>query len=492
VTISHSQFVNCIRGIRLTGSGSGSGSGSGTAVPLTVNNTLMANVQYPFTVNTPVPGNVVRHVTIHTSTNLVTATASASLGIVNSIFANVATNVSGSASLSGNYNGFHAASQFGSNQQSDESHPFATDEGTIETIALAQGRYYLRQGSPFIDVGLGWIPSALRAELEQRATIEPALFVNDVHTTQTLRRTLVRDSNILNLGYHYPAVDYIVSIATVNDATLFIEPGTVLAFTSPFSAQPNFLPDWGIRLNPGGRLVVNGHPTNRVVFTRLEAIQEDPVSMWQWGGPLFTFKGLVFDGAFATPLPELVLRYADVLNVSGPNNYDLGDLYLDTSYNLVARIELDGCHFRGGDLYYESGGPEGRSLFCRNTVFERAGLILANLGNHHGAFEEQMTFHNNLFYRSWMAFLPVNGANWTFIDNIFDSVIFAEDAQGTIYNGPVGVNHHNAGSCRIRRRAAAPAATSFTGPNLRPSRNVTKGSSAGSFRKSQYSRRSMR
>src|SRR5207247_736395 len=44
-TISHAQLVNCIRGIVLTGD---DGSSSGSGLGVTLNSSLMANVQYPF------------------------------------------------------------------------------------------------------------------------------------------------------------------------------------------------------------------------------------------------------------------------------------------------------------------------------------------------------------------------------------------------------------------------------------------------------------
>jgi len=91
-TVSHAQFVNCVKGIVLTGSGGS----SGTAVPLTVHNGLMAGVQYPLTANTYVSGNLLYHCTIDQSTTMITATASSDFTFVNSVFANITTLKSGS------------------------------------------------------------------------------------------------------------------------------------------------------------------------------------------------------------------------------------------------------------------------------------------------------------------------------------------------------------------------------------------------------------
>ncbi|MCL4179246.1 MAG: hypothetical protein KJ072_16075 [Verrucomicrobia bacterium] len=458
ISLSHVQLVNCIRGIVLTGSGSGSG--SGTAIPLSVNNALMSKVLYPFTFSTIANANVLRHCTIDQSTCLATASASATLNFANSIFASVPVLVSGPASLSGNYNGFYAAGNgFGTSIQTETQHPFAVTDGNVpQTIALTQGKYYLRDESPFLNMGLASIPTAVKSELAVRTTKPPAFFNVDVHTDLTLGQTLIRDTDILDLGYHYPAVDYIVSVATVNSATLRIDPGTVLAFTSPYQSLPSIYPEWCIRVNPGGRLIANGHPTNRVTFTRLEAIQESPAGGWQWDGPLISFKGLVTPNGPVKPLAEVVLRYTDVASLSGRNNVDFNNLLPDQTYDLVGKIELDGCHFQGGAFHYDSGGPQGRTISCRNTVFERTDFQIVNLMNYSGNYEEQVTFHNNLFYYGTMALIPVSGANWTFIDNIFDHVTFYQ------YNGPVGVNHHNA-YVGMSQRLSPPAPTS-TDPNI--------------------------
>jgi len=57
-------------------------------------------------------------------------------------------------------------------------------------------------------------------------------------------------------------LDYVMNGATVNNATLNIDQGVVIGFGGYWAYE------WGLRLNPGARLNVNGVPTNRVVFAR--------------------------------------------------------------------------------------------------------------------------------------------------------------------------------------------------------------------------------
>src|SRR6185369_7901276 len=53
--ISHAQLVNCIRGIVLTGK---DGSSGDSGLGVSINNSLMANVQYPIGISTAATGNI--------------------------------------------------------------------------------------------------------------------------------------------------------------------------------------------------------------------------------------------------------------------------------------------------------------------------------------------------------------------------------------------------------------------------------------------------
>lgn len=472
--VSHSQFVRCIRGIVLTGDGSGSGGGS-TAIPLSANNLLMADVQYPFTVNAPASGNLVYHSTIHDCTRLVTATASSDFYFRNSILADVpAPLYTGAVNISGNYNGFYPGSnpKFGSNQKLDDEFPFAPtgyiEDGEVYIwFANGQGAYYLREASPFFEEALAQIPASLTAALAQRTTIPPTVFAEDVNFSKTLRPALIADTGKLDLGYHYPVVDYAIHGATVNNCTLRIEQGTVIGlFGWPISEGG--LP-WGFRLNPGGRLNVTGVPTNRVVFTHMEAVQEMPVYAMNPVGPMITWRGLFFGEAFATPYPEAIFHYADFPTISGGWNghFDASSLGPPTStYSVVGHLELNGCLLQGGWLAYDAGGSQGRKVTIRNTVLERTAAIMGNWGGYQMSYglpanDAQVNAANNLFYNCYMELFPISGNNWTFVDNIFDHVTFSQDQFGYPMNGDVGVNHHNVyvGMGGARLSPAAPVST---------------------------------
>ncbi len=273
--------------------------------------------------------------------------------------------------------------------------------------------------------------------------VAPSLLTDDIVTSRTLSPTVPRTPatpSSYPLGYEYPVVDYVVNGATVNNCSLNIDPGTILAFTSPGDTYPIY--EWGIRLNPGARLNVYGVPTNRVIFTRLEGIQESPASSYQqYGGPLITFKGVFLPtGTMVTPLPEAHIHYADFPALAG-NAVHFGPMLFEpaSTYDCVGTLELDGCLFQAGDLLYESGGPQGRSLSLRNNIFERSTLEFMNRLQPTGrAYQETFTAFNNLFYDAdlWLRDVSNAGASWTFTDNLFDNTTFHGD-------NIVGVNHNN-------------------------------------------------
>ncbi|PWU09575.1 MAG: hypothetical protein C5B50_27065, partial [Verrucomicrobia bacterium] len=168
----------------------------------------------------------------------------------------------GDGQIQGNLNGFDATSpQFGSNPILDPGWPFAPN-GTSGTLATLEGGSYMRDGSPFIGVGESVVGLGLAADFATMTTTAPRLLTQDIVSSQTITPVVPRENPAApSLGYHYPAADYFVNGATVNNCTLNIDQGTVLAF-APWNYE------WGLRLNPGARLNVNGVPTNRVTFAR--------------------------------------------------------------------------------------------------------------------------------------------------------------------------------------------------------------------------------
>lgn len=464
-SVSDCQLVSCIKGIHIAGLGSGSGSG-GSGV-LVANNTLFGFVAYPVTTDyVTLMNGTFTECTFDNCQNLLTCTGQGGGNwyFYNSILSHVTNLLSGSgAALSGAYNGIYKSPTLGAYAiLEDQNQPsaFAASFDSQNNIYLAngQGRYYLRPYSPFVNAGsAAYVSAALKADLAQRTTSAPPdPLTNDLTSSQTFSQQPIRDNDAPDLGYHYPAVDYIINGMTINNCTLNIDQGTVLAYMGSYYNNFNY---WGIRVNTGGRLIVNGVPTNRVVFARLEAVQESPYFYFRPKGPTVTLEGVHFSYTIATPMPEAKVRYADFPAISTPTDNSLydgywpasfgpmdlpswGEYYQDWYYGDVANLEFNGCLFQGGGFYYISGHSMPRTFSLANNVFERCDIYFEDwaLGN----TAEQFTAVNNLFYGNRMGLAPVSTAAWTFTDNLFDHVQWVTNNNTQqVYNGPVTMNHHN-------------------------------------------------
>ncbi|HTI73314.1 MAG TPA: hypothetical protein VMF06_25290 [Candidatus Limnocylindria bacterium] len=466
--VADSQFVACLRGVTISGSGTISG---GSGPNITVNNALFAKVVYPVTLGWSGTGAGARlaHCTTDAATTLVTGTAStASCTFTNSIIVGSPAFSTGPVQLSGDYNGFYGngtgTATFGSHPQADTTWPFEAlepanfDDSTyIAWPCVYFGNYYLRVESPFSDSGTSALASSLLASIRARTTRPPDFLAKNIVADLELSPAVDRDTAVPDLGYHYTPIDYFCTMTTVNNATLRIMPGVVLAFATPWLAENNIYPEWGIRVNTGGRLVVEGLPTNHVVFARLNAIQESPWAAWDWVGPIISTKGMQRDLVPATPLPEVSLRYADFPAVAGPAVH-FGQL-ASHAFDLIGNVTLDGCLFQGGYFASNAGGPSFRIVEIRNTVFDRTAIDILPINvTVPNPVPEQLSIYNSLFYNCSLRLRPLPAANWLVTDNIFDTCTL--DSQ----NGAIANNHHNAYVAMTSR--LQPAAPTTTDPNL--------------------------
>lgn len=472
-TIRHTQILHCGTAFQCDGA-------TNTPRVLNLGNILISDVGQA--IGGSYFGGSALHLTVEACNTFATDESASALGfhVTNSVFSSV-TNLGAGLALDGASNGFYpdTAPQFGTAPTVDDQPPFAPSGGVDNQgnpflyIANGQGAFYLRSESPFSSAGSTNVDSALKIDFAKMTTfVPPELMFDDITSSQTIGPIAIRDPQAHNLGYHYPVVDYVVNGVTVNSATLNIEQGTVLACQGyPFP--------WGIRLNPGGRLNVNGVPTNRVVFAHLEAVQESPFWNLQPWGPTITWRELYFPNGIPTPYPEAKVLYADFPTLCGGWNGHLWPInnYLSLSYSIISSLTIDGCLFQGGGLLYDDGGPQGRSFTVRNTVFDRCYVGIYDTGGFAAYFDQPeysstIRAANNLFYQGPTIFFPVPGdgagTNWIFTDNVFDNVLFY-DSWG-VWNGPVGVNHHNAyvGMASIPNGAnrLTPAAPTTTDPDL--------------------------
>jgi len=460
-TVSHSQFVNCVKGIVITGSGSG----DGTATPLTVNNSLLAHVDYPLTVNVNAAESFIYHCTIDNSVQLITATGYSSFTFVNSVLANVTTLKSGPTSVSGNYNGFYnvtTSSQFGSNLKvlgPDDPSPFVPTTIVdpfgfdVPSPTTGEGGYYLTGSCPFKDAGTTTIPATLKADLSLRTTDPPIYFSEILYSDYTLREAVQRDVDIPNLGYHYDVVDYAVFRSSVFGCNLLVEPGVVCGFIFSDSTHGIQQYGYGLRIGSNARLVAEGTPSSPIVFARLSLVQENPLMGLQGHfQPILTTQPILEEARSLDPeYPIIQLRFVDF--PAGPidsilepgysweQEFWTGDGGDWASWTYFTSISISDCQFRGGWIRLNSGADVARTIAIKNTLFERCSFFAGDLPPEYEwwvsspEIGEQFSIYNCLFYGGHLQLIPVSAAPWKIRDNIFDQVtLFQNDTDPVLYH----------------------------------------------------------
>ncbi|MBL9139758.1 MAG: hypothetical protein JNK85_28065 [Verrucomicrobiales bacterium] len=409
-TVSHSQLVNCIKGIVLTGSGSGSGSG----LSLTAHNNLMVNVQSPLTSYANGAAATLRHCSVDQGTALATATSSSSFTFVNSVLANLTQLFSGPASVSGSYNGFYNAPQFGTSKFVSASSPFQ---------AVDSGMHYLAGASTLRAKGTTTVGTTLLNELKTRTTQPPVSFpmLMKVGGTLGLSPQAARYvSGAPDLGFHYDALDYSVGALILEGGALTVLPGTAVGLRNDYIA--------GIVLWKSSSLLSEGTPQKPNVFVASQLVQEGP----------FEFGGLVsFIPDGFEPPPVLHFRFSNLSTLSGNFHFwgGWGEQPDDPrmSASSTMHLNLSDCSIQGGLINLgkpaSSARVEQGTIHWFNNLFDRVDINLDPTWIDFGLganVDLSLQIHNNLFRGSRFRAVPAptSAGSWTLKDNLFDKVAF--------------------------------------------------------------------
>lgn len=400
--LAHSQLANCIRGIVINGT-----FGSGSCAPtLGVNNTLIANVQYPININIGSLTGTYQHCTVDTATRLITSTAGGTVTSRNSVFANITTLSSGSPTVNGNNNGFYLAPTLGTVQFSSTNYPFQS---------VGAGFRYLGPGSSFRNVGTTNVGASLLNDLKKRTTYPPLVLTNTVMTATTLSPQAQRDTDLPDLGYHYDPIDYAINTLTVTNTTLTLTNGVALA---TFGNN-------GIWLTDGSQLYSEGTPLDHNHLSRFFNVQEQPTN---WGGGTLWSMTTINPYNYGVSPPIAQLRFTDF---DGMANSGYQILMSGSTNWILNSLLLRDCTFNSGGFYLD--GPTNSSLTLNNNLFERVFISAQNA--------PQIAAYNNLVRFGLITTWNTGTNNWTFKDNAFDSTVIDDigNALTTANNAYIGM-----------------------------------------------------
>lgn len=310
--LTHVQVLNCNYGV------------SCQSPVFWVRNGLFNNVQTVFsTSSSGVVGNC-EHLTVDSANCFNGSSSGLTLNVTNSLLVGVTT--------PGNYSGAGNA----------------TDTSAAFQSALA-GTHYLANGSLHHNAGTGNISCQLQTDFRNFTTYPPLVYLNVTNSVNSLwAPQAARDtSGTPDRGYHYPALDYLISGVIVNGGTLVLTNGVAVAGYGSYA----------LRTSGSGVVVSEGIPEQMNRLTTYHAVQEQG---HRWITNFWMLNGV-----------NLNLRFTDATAMSGANTLVAsGELGAGT-------LNFRDCQFHdlAWTLYKYSSTPS--YINFTNNVFDRCAWSFA-------------------------------------------------------------------------------------------------------------------
>jgi hypothetical protein len=276
--------------------------------------------------------------------------------------------------------------------------------GTVFQTA-GGGSHYLAAGSSYVDAGTPSINANLALDFRSMTTFPPQTMTTPVGVSTTWNPQAPRDVDIPNLGYHYPALDYLVAALPVN-APLLITNGVAVGFSGTT----------GFSIANGGSVTSFGLANNLNRFTPVSTVQETPQALISNTASFTVLAGSANVGQS--------LRFTDVsflaASTSGRN------LYASHQVNGTATFRdvfLRGVYW---NYYsYAAMGP-GLTISMNNVYCERCNLNWSQ-GYSSTPYYLTLLVQNVLLNRStlnlWRA--TTFYGTWQVTDNLFDTSTIA-------------------------------------------------------------------
>ena len=293
------------------------------------------------------------------------------------------------------------------------------DSGVFQTAG--SGARYLADNSPYRDIGTTAINADLLTAIRVMTT-RPPLIANDtvgstISADTVLTPQAERDTDIPDLGFHYPAADWLVGGLSVTGATLRVKGGATIAINCTNT-------DWGIRLESGAHLISEGDPLNLNRFVRTHSFQEVPAGTGTSTTPLF---------ADTHPAPEddatLSLRFTDIPQIQ--RHYAFRQVNQMGTFNSIV---IRDSQFRGGANYF--------SQNVTNQFMAWTNVLFADSFTQLYPYTPTTVHMRNCTFASATSNLlwlyVIAGSTWSVKDCIFANVAVTNFGAGSIsnnYNG---------------------------------------------------------
>lgn len=371
----HCQFVKCQNAID-----------SYNQKEVRLYNVLMAVCSNAILNSTTVRG---QHLTVDVCSNLVSAT-SPSLALTNSLLTAVAVIGAGSPTY-------------------DQVGTATSGAGIYQTVGGAS--YYLAAGSTNRNLGTTNISSALAGDLRSRTTYPPILLTNYITSATVLSPEAQRDTDVLDLGYHYDPLDFVAANLGVS-ANLTLANGVVVGVYGTSGQAALYL--------SAGSFVSEGLADRLNWIARYNTVQEQ--SSTNWSGSTVGYS--VWLDASNLPVQVRFTGWS-LLGGSGTHFNDFTD---GTNPSLFTH-----CRFSGGNITVDPG-----AVAFTNCLLERTYTKLQDDAD----YGRSWYLYNNLFYGGTLWYRARGDTpDMRAYDNLFDRTVITKGSRSASfshdYNGYV-------------------------------------------------------
>ena len=321
------------------------------------------------------------------------------------------------------------------------------------------GNYYLTNGSPARQTGTTNIDSQLLADLAKKTTWPPSVYdLANISSLGTLTNAASRDTNPFpDIGYHYDPLDYVFGGCDLS-SNLIVTAGTAVGWFEDYGTQyPSPIGNsYGVSLNNGAQLSLNGNATQPCYLVPFKMVQEDGNGNWPnigWS------LGFVYNGASTNHIPSISANFMIAAATFGVNTI-WGSLGSGTFkncefYNSAIEshaeqlLAFTNCLFFREPMYF---GANDLSFAIENCTFYNCGLWMYRTGGtgfwqiENASFDDTAIYWNDVYHGASTNTLfdhnayNTNNTNWlnyygfgTPLSNKLETVS-ASDVMVTNYN----------------------------------------------------------
>jgi hypothetical protein len=287
-------------------------------------------------------------------------------------------------------------------------------DGVFDKVGAGYG-YLAATNTIWRNAGTPSINATLFEELGQRTTLAPEILTNMIVGSTNLLPRSIADTGDIDLGYHYPLVDFACRAFGVTNGTLVLSNGVVVM---SFGVAAIWTPDNSTLISVGTPLVPNH-------LTRFNVVQEQSTNWGQSSGFELSGNNTVICYTYNTSPPHANIQFTE-FELMADSGYHFQ--MLDTTW-IFTTFAVRNSSFYGGRGWF--GGWDVGVVGLTNNLFHRPNVWFT--------YYSTLSAYNNLFLGGTVEIDKYSATNlWTIKDNAFDGTVIGHsttDYTTNTHNG---------------------------------------------------------